>query len=57
MRQRGSYAVVVRFISHQIPSRNELNLPAIVSELVMEKRGLVLVVGATGSARARHWRP
>ena len=52
MRQRGSYAVVVRFISYQIPSRNELNLPAIVSELVMEKRGLVLVVGGTGSGKS-----
>ncbi|MDR3064935.1 MULTISPECIES: PilT/PilU family type 4a pilus ATPase [Comamonas] len=52
MRQRGSYAVVVRFISQQVPSRDSLNLPPVVSELVMEKRGLVLVVGATGSGKS-----
>ena len=52
MRQRGSYAVVIRFISYQIPSRDSLNLPPIVSDLVMDKRGLILVVGATGSGKS-----
>ena len=52
MRQRGSYAVVIRFISYQIPSRDSLNLPPVVSSLVMEKRGLILVVGATGSGKS-----
>lgn len=52
MRQRGSYAVVIRFIANQIPSRDTLNLPPVISELVMEKRGLVLVVGATGSGKS-----
>ena len=52
MRQRGSYAVVVRFISQQIPKRETLNLPPVLSDLIMEKRGLVLVVGATGSGKS-----
>lgn len=52
MRQRGTYAVVVRFISQQIPSRETLNLPPVLSELIMQKRGLVLVVGATGSGKS-----
>ncbi|QXZ10992.1 PilT/PilU family type 4a pilus ATPase [Comamonas sp. Y33R10-2] len=52
MRQRGSYAVVIRFIAQQIPNRNSLCLPPIVSDLIMEKRGLVLIVGATGSGKS-----
>ena len=52
MRQRGTYAVVIRYISQEIPSRDSLNLPPIVSDLVMEKRGLILVVGATGSGKS-----
>ena len=52
MRQRGSYAVVIRFISQDIPDLNELNLPPILGDLILEKRGLVLVVGATGSGKS-----
>ncbi|MGP1628747.1 MAG: PilT/PilU family type 4a pilus ATPase [Giesbergeria sp.] len=52
MRQRGSYAVVIRFISQQIPDLAELNLPPILGDLIMEKRGLILVVGATGSGKS-----
>lgn len=52
MRQRGSYAVVIRFISQQIPSLDDLQLPSILGDLIMEKRGLVLVVGATGSGKS-----
>ena len=52
MRQRGSYAVVIRFISQDIPDLNELNLPSILGDLILEKRGLVLVVGATGSGKS-----
>ena len=52
MRQRGTYAVVVRFIAQEIPSRESLNLPPVISDLIMEKRGLVLVVGATGSGKS-----
>ena len=52
MRQRGSYAVVIRFISQQIPELAELSLPPILGDLIMEKRGLILVVGATGSGKS-----
>ena len=52
MRQRGSYAVVVRYISGTIPPLDELNLPDILKTLVMEKRGLILMVGATGAGKS-----
>jgi twitching motility protein PilU len=52
MRQRGSYAVVVRHIASVIPSFAELNLPEILKTLVMEKRGLILMVGSTGAGKS-----
>lgn len=52
MRQRGSIAVVVRFISQQVPMLKELNLPPILESLILQKRGLILVVGATGSGKS-----
>lgn len=52
MRQRSSCAVVVRFISIDIPPLDQLGLPPLLSELVMAKRGLMLVVGATGSGKS-----
>ncbi len=51
-RQRGEVAMVVRYIIGVIPSLEALNLPAILSSVVMESRGLVLVVGATGSGKS-----
>jgi twitching motility protein PilU len=51
MRQRGTYAVVVRHIASDIPSFAELNLPDILKTLIMEKRGLILMVGATGAGK------
>ena len=51
MRQRGSYAVVVRHISAVIPGFADLNLPDILKTLIMEKRGLILMVGATGAVK------
>lgn len=51
MRQRGSYAAVIRFITKEIPTLEALKLPEILSSLIMEKRGLVLMVGATGSGK------
>ncbi|MBI4998215.1 MAG: PilT/PilU family type 4a pilus ATPase [Rhodocyclales bacterium] len=50
--QRGSIGVVVRFITSLIPCIEELALPSVLSEIIMEKRGLVLVVGATGSGKS-----
>lgn len=52
MRQRGTYAAVVRFISPDIPALSSLHLPGILSQLVMEKRGLILMVGATGAGKS-----
>ncbi|MBW7924702.1 MAG: PilT/PilU family type 4a pilus ATPase [Burkholderiaceae bacterium] len=52
LRQRGSPAGVVRFVPHDIPSLAQLNLPEILGELILEKRGLLLVVGATGSGKS-----
>ncbi|MBI5429063.1 MAG: PilT/PilU family type 4a pilus ATPase [Nitrosomonadales bacterium] len=51
-RQRGNVALVVRFIKAKIGSAEELNLPGILKDLIMEKRGLILVVGATGSGKS-----
>ena len=50
--QRGSVSVVIRYIASDIPPLDTLNLPAITGEIIMEKRGLVLVVGATGSGKS-----
>ena len=50
--QRGSIAAVIRYIQGDIPSLESLALPPVLSEVVMEKRGLVLVVGATGSGKS-----
>ena len=51
-RQRGTYAAVIRFIPASIPALGSLNLPPVLGELVMEKRGLLLMVGATGSGKS-----
>jgi len=51
-RQRGAVALVVRFIKPDIPTVEELKLPPIVKDLVMEKLGMVLVVGSTGSGKS-----
>jgi twitching motility protein PilU len=50
--QRGSISVVIRYIASDIPPIDTLHLPPIVSEIIMEKRGLVLIVGATGSGKS-----
>jgi twitching motility protein PilU len=51
-RQRGSMAMVARFISFNIPNLKDLNLPLFFNDLIMEKRGLILVVGPTGSGKS-----
>jgi len=50
--QRRGVAVVVRFIPKDIPPLASLNLPAVLGELVMAKRGLLLMVGSTGSGKS-----
>ncbi|HEY6774195.1 MAG TPA: PilT/PilU family type 4a pilus ATPase [Oxalicibacterium sp.] len=51
-RQRGSISAVLRYIPGEIPLLDSLNLPPVLANLVMEKRGLLLVVGATGSGKS-----
>ncbi|MBI3902055.1 MAG: PilT/PilU family type 4a pilus ATPase [Nitrosomonadales bacterium] len=51
-RQRGDIAIVIRYVRNKIQNVEELHLPLILKNLVMEKRGLVLVVGATGSGKS-----
>jgi twitching motility protein PilU len=51
-RQRGDMAMVIRYVRGQIQNVEDLNLPTILKELIMDKRGLVLVVGATGSGKS-----
>ena len=48
-RQKGSPAVVVRYIPGSIPSIDSLGVPEVLKEIIMGKRGLILMVGATGS--------
>jgi twitching motility protein PilU len=52
MRQRGSYAVVIRYVPGDIPSLDSLNVAPVLADLVMEKRGLILMVGATGAGKS-----
>jgi twitching motility protein PilU len=51
-RQKGTPAVVVRYIPAEIPKFETLNLPPILQDVIMEKRGLILMVGATGSGKS-----
>jgi twitching motility protein PilU len=51
-RQRGTPSAVVRYIPSRIPEVSSLGLPPMLTELVMEKRGLLLVVGSTGSGKS-----
>jgi twitching motility protein PilU len=50
--QQGKVGIVFRVIADRIPTTEELNLPAIFNELSMAKRGIVMVVGATGSGKS-----
>jgi twitching motility protein PilU len=50
-RQRGTPAAVVRYIPGDVPQFESLQLPTVLSELIMEMRGLLLVVGSTGSGK------
>lgn len=51
-KQRGDAAMVIRYIRGDIPAIEELMLPPILKELIMEPRGLILVVGSTGSGKS-----
>jgi twitching motility protein PilU len=51
-RQKGSPAVVVRYIPGSVPQFDTLGLPDVLKEIIMQKRGLILMVGATGSGKS-----
>jgi len=51
-KQRGEVGMVIRAIKSVIPSIEELQLPPLFKELIMEPRGLVLLVGSTGSGKS-----
>ena len=51
-RQRGDVAIVIRYVRGNILNVEDLHLPSVLKELIMDKRGLVLVVGATGSGKS-----
>ncbi|MEJ2515397.1 MAG: PilT/PilU family type 4a pilus ATPase [Gammaproteobacteria bacterium] len=50
--QRGNLALVLRYITLDMPVLDELGLPPVLKELAMRKRGMVLMVGATGSGKS-----
>ena len=52
MRQRGSLAAVIRFIAVEVPALATLSVPMVLGDLIMEKRGLLLMVGATGAGKS-----
>ncbi|HEU6455340.1 MAG TPA: PilT/PilU family type 4a pilus ATPase [Roseateles sp.] len=51
-RQRGSIAGVFRHIPHDIPTLESLQLPPVLGTMIKEKRGLILMVGATGTGKS-----
>jgi twitching motility protein PilU len=50
--QQGKVGIVFRVIADRIPTTQELNLPPMLNELAMSKRGIVMVVGSTGSGKS-----
>lgn len=51
-KQRSTYAAVIRYIPSEIPALDSLNVPPILADLIMEKRGLLLMVGSTGAGKS-----
>jgi twitching motility protein PilU len=51
-RQRHTVAMVIRYVKPEVPPIDNLMLPPILKELIMQKLGLILVVGATGSGKS-----
>jgi twitching motility protein PilU len=51
-RQKGNPAVVIRFIPGDVPKFDSLGLPDVLKDLILAKRGLILMVGATGSGKS-----
>jgi len=51
-KQRNEVGMVIRTIETEIPSAKELKIPELVNDLILEKRGLILVAGGTGSGKS-----
>ena len=51
-KQRNQFSIVARNIKTDIPKMEDLGLPETLKDVIMEKRGLVLFVGATGSGKS-----
>ncbi len=51
-KQRGSIAAVFRCIPYQIPTLESLGVPPLMSQIITDKRGLILMVGATGTGKS-----
>jgi len=51
-RQKNTAAMVIRFVKPDVPAFDSLGLPQILKEVIMEKLGLILVVGSTGSGKS-----
>jgi len=51
-RQRGTISLVIRYVRSNVPPYDQLKLPPVLLNLIMEKRGLVLVAGSTGSGKS-----
>ncbi|HEX7965612.1 MAG TPA: PilT/PilU family type 4a pilus ATPase [Gammaproteobacteria bacterium] len=50
--QRGNVAMVLRYIPSEVPKFENLNLPPVLKDLILHKRGLMLMVGSTGSGKS-----
>mgnify|MGYP000882930492 FL=1 len=51
-RQRNSISIVIRYVMGNIPTLESLMLPPVLADLVLERRGLILIVGSTGSGKS-----
>jgi twitching motility protein PilU len=51
-RQKNTVAMVIRFVKPDVPAFDSLGLPPILKEVIMEKLGLILIVGSTGSGKS-----
>lgn len=51
-RQKNTVAMVIRFVKPDVPAFDTLGLPSVLKEVIMEKLGLILIVGSTGSGKS-----
>ena len=51
-RQRGEASLVIRYIDTKVPTMEQLKLPPVLGDLALDKNGLVIVIGATGSGKS-----